>query len=437
MQTKGHPIRVLILAEQANPEWVSVPLVGWHHAAALAPLVDAHLVTHAINRPAIERSFWPKDKVTYISLGMFDALMSWIIKHIFKGQFGTVALTATRIPFYWLFERLAWRELRDRIKRGDFDVVHRLTPVSPVMSSPIVRHCYRYGVPFVLGPVNGGLPWPRGYANALRKEREFLSRFRSLYMLLPFAGSTYNKASAVVAASRNTMDQIKDTLPRGKEQVLYYLPENGIPAARVKTSQRQTPPIPLKAVFVGRLVPYKCADVVLKAAAPLIRAGKLTLVIIGDGPERGFLEAIIRDEKIGHGVSLAGWLPHGETMKCLESMDLLTFPSIREFGGGVVVEGMAVGVVPIVMNYGGPGEIVTDDTGFRLPLSSADQTVLDLRAVLERLVAEPSNVAKLSFAAQARIADHFTWESKARGSLAIYESLLKARSTKASALSPA
>ena len=49
--------RALLIAEAANPEWVSIPLEGWSHSRAIARLCDAHLVTQVRNRDAILSAF--------------------------------------------------------------------------------------------------------------------------------------------------------------------------------------------------------------------------------------------------------------------------------------------------------------------------------------------------------------------------------------------
>ena len=53
---RGAPIRALLIAEAANPEFTSVPLVGWSHARAIAETCDALLVTQVRNREAILRT---------------------------------------------------------------------------------------------------------------------------------------------------------------------------------------------------------------------------------------------------------------------------------------------------------------------------------------------------------------------------------------------
>jgi glycosyltransferase involved in cell wall biosynthesis len=180
----------------------------------------------------------------------------------------------------------------------------------------------------------------------------------------------------------------------------------------------------LRVVFVGRLVPYKGADMVLEAAAPLLRSGALALEIVGDGPQRRELEALAAREHVQGAVTFTGWIDHIRVHECYEKAHVLAFPSIREFGGGVVLEAMALGVVPLVVRYGGPADLVTPETGLLLDLGNRQDIVRQLGDTLRVLIAHPEEIERRSPLARARVLEEFTWKAKARKMHAIYDWVL-------------
>ena len=123
---------------------------------------------------------------------------------------------------------------------------------------------------------------------------------------------------------------------------------------------------------------------------------------------------------IENGVKFTGWLEHTEIRKQLEAADIFVFPSVREFGGGAVLEAMAAAVPPIVVDYGGPAEIVTPATGWTLPIGPRTDIVSALTALLDRLIAKPEEISAKSAAAVRRCFAEFTWAAKARRVLDIY-----------------
>jgi glycosyltransferase involved in cell wall biosynthesis len=420
-------VRVLLIAEACNSEWVSVPLEGWFHSQAIARLTDAHLVTHVRNRESLLRAGL-REGQDFTAIGPTPVErslrgVSRLLGLRVENNRGWTALTALSTLAYYSFERLVWREFGPRLRGGEFDVVHRLTPLSPATPSPIARRCRRSGVPFVVGPLNGGLPWPRGFGRVRVAEGEWLGFVRAAHRLLPGYWSMRANASAIIVGSRNAWSEV----PARYREKAVYIAENAVDPDRFGGEVDEWAGLPLRVGFAGRLVPIKGVDMLLEAAAPLARAGRLCLDLVGDGPEMAALRALAEREGISPTVSFAGWVAHRQLQDRLRRCHVFAFPSIRDFGGGAVLEAMALGLVPIVVDYGGPGELVSPGTGFAVPLGRRDEIVLGLRRVLERLVADPSLIRGLGRQARARVRRSFTWSVKAAQAVEVYRFVLGRR----------
>ncbi len=413
---------VLVIAEHANPEWVSIPLEGWSLTAALARQVPVHLVTQIRNREAIRKAGWIEGRDFTAIDSEAAARTVWALGSALRGgsEKGWTTVTALQSLNNYYFEHLVWRRFSRRLRDGEFDLVHRVTPPSPTVASLMSARCRDVGVPFLLGPLNGGVPWPRQFDATRRKEREWLSYLRPVHKLLPAYRSTRHRSSAILIGSRDTWAQ----MPRACRDRCFYVPENGIDPSRFTVRRTRRAQAPLRTAFVGRLVPYKGADMLLEAAAPLVRGGKLTVTILGDGPQRPELEEFIRREGVGGGVRLAGWVEHTEVQNHLIQADLFVFPSIREFGGAVVLEAMAVGLAPVVVDYGGPAELVTPRTGYLVPLGSRAEIVGRLRAALSALAESPAEIDVKSRCALRRAHELFTWRAKSERVVEVYDWVL-------------
>lgn len=415
---------VLLIAEAANPEWASVPLVGWSFAVAIARATPAHIVTQVRNRDAFVRHGLVEGRdFTAIDSEKVAAPIHAIASRLGgkRGVGWTTTMALNRIAYPY-FERLVWRRFEAELRAGRHALVHRITPLSPTLPSSLAKRCRRANVPFLLGPLNGGLPWPKGYRGVAVQEREFLSFLRGGYKWLPGRHSTLANASRILVGSRATEADI----PARFRDKCIYMPENGLDPQRFAARRQRRAALPLQAVFVGRLVPYKGPDLVLEAVAEFARRGQVQLTIVGDGPMRQGLVAQAEGLGLGAAVRFAGWVPHAQVQSVLAESDLFLFPSVREFGGAAPLEAMAVGVPPVVVDYGGPGEIVDDAIGWRLPLGDRATLIAGLQRVVAAAVADPALIDRKGDAAVANVWPRFDWDQKARAMVAIYRQVLGA-----------
>lgn len=402
-------LRILVLAPDSNPDSLSTSLVGYAHSEALARLHAVTLVAKGCHEEVLRRKPTPFHAIQPISTPWLDHIYNWIIQYFFKGDYGSHLLTALSYPFAVVFEWKAWRFLRPRIMAGEFDVVLRLLPVVPTLPSPFAFFLRQGPIPFVIGPINGGLPWPQGFSQAER-QKEWISNLRNIYRILPFAKSTYRYAAAIIAGSSQTYAEFA-----AYREKMFFVPENGLSQSLFDSAQCRSPfDGRLELIYVGRLVPYKACDLALRGSASLLRQDLARLTIVGDGPERQGLEQLAKTLEIEKAVTFCGWLSHSEAMQRLLNADVLVFPSIREFGGGVVFEALALGVVPVVADFGGPGDIVHPEVGYKVALTNESDMVCQIEKILLELEGDKGLLGRLRQNGMKYAHESLSWDGKAR-----------------------
>ena len=136
--------RVLLIAEMCNPDWVSVPLEGWSLYHALTEVADVHLVTHVRNRENLLKAGVKPEAFTALDTAAVDRPLEKVGEVLRgKANLGWTTFTALGAVSYYLFEALLWQRFGERIEAREYDVVHRLTPISPTTPSLIAALCER------------------------------------------------------------------------------------------------------------------------------------------------------------------------------------------------------------------------------------------------------------------------------------------------------
>lgn len=409
--------RILILADDCNPEWHSLPALVYNYICKVSEYADVVVATQIRNKPNIEAVGMGNAEVVYLDTENIAAPLVKL-SYFLSGD-ANAAMTlkvALGYPSYLAFEWAVWQRFRKEIQSGQFDIIHRVSPMSPTIPSPIARWS---PVPFVIGPLLGGLPWPQQFKQQMQREREWMNHVREAHRWLPFYRATYARAAAILAAYDHTIAD----LPASARDRIINFSEGGVDPDLFPLPERQIKD-KMTVLFVGRLVPFKMPEVVLRsfAASPILRQHRL--VMVGDGPERPRLDRIVEEEGLSECVEFTGSIPQSEVGRLMRESEIFAFPSIREQGGGVLTLAMMSGMACVAVNYGGPATRVAPGCGVKVPLGDVDHLVRSYTQELEALVQNPQRVIELGKAGRRFTESYYAWERKAQKTLEIYNWVL-------------
>ena len=311
-------MRILISALSCNAALGSEALVGFKYAEALA---RRHEVTVVASPPS--------QTPAGATLAPCDA--------------GPCSFNEVSAVALMRFELRQWRLARGLMRREEFDYVHRVTP----SAIQLPTWAWRLGRPLVVGPLIAAERPPASFEEILGRAMSAPKRprwhparvmARLCAEMVGRAGARQEhlaRADRILVGTRAALQRVPERW-RVKCRLVTY---SGVEHEAFVSAEcgRRSAESPMRLLFVGRLVPYKGAELLLRAMAVAIngvaapgdgRAPRMRLDVVGDGDARykEYLMGLCGELGIGNLVNFLPARPRTELLKLYQAAEVFCFP---------------------------------------------------------------------------------------------------------------
>jgi glycosyltransferase involved in cell wall biosynthesis len=226
-------------------------------------------------------------------------------------------------------------------------------------------------------------------------------------------------ADAVITVSAALKDGLTDL---GVDESRITVLRNGVDLGLFRPLDRQATRRRLglegpTLISVGHLIERKGHNFIIEA---MTRLPGFTLLIAGEGPERGALERLIAAQGVGDRVRLLGARPQAELPELYGAADALILASSREGWANVLLEAMACGT-PVVATeiWGNPEVVARPEAGILMTERSAKGVADAVKALFTSRL--PTREATRAYASA------FSWDATTEGQIALFRTVIARR----------
>ena len=372
-------MRLLISAYSCDPTRGGEPSNGWSHAYYNAIKGnEVWCFTHTQGKAGIEARL-AQEPVRNLRI-VYVKLPRWL--NTVKAKSPHIGLYFHYL--YWQYK--AYRAAKEIDQRVDFEMVHHVTYCSLQLGS----FMWKLRKPMLFGPVGGGQTAPPAFKEYFGKDwrSEKLRDFIGFLLLNVFKIATRTLQNADLTLTCNA-DTRAMAQRYGARHIATYseilLPEDLYPQELPARNDHSV----LKVLWVGRILPRKGLLLALEALAQVDKAVPIHLTIIGDGTLGPSVPVWIEQLGLHERVTWLGYQPFAQVKEAYAAHDVFLFCSLRDTSGAQLAEAAAFGLPIVTLDHQGAAEIVTDETGIKVPVTTPAHTSAGISQALTRLQADP------------------------------------------------
>ena len=402
--------KILINSYACCPNMGSEPGMGWNWCVNLARHCELHIITEGEFRPQIEATVPTLEQgrnmhfyynpVTEEVRRMCWNQGDWRFYHYYK---------------QW--QKKTAEMAREICKKEKIDILHQLNMIGFREPGYLWRVSRETGIPFVWGPVDAKERFPMAYAaEAPLKTRVFL-RLKNIITAgqLRYGRRVHQAArtaAVVVSASSNSVESFRRYF--GIESPL--INETGT-YPTTASEGRRADPATFDIVWVGKMDFRKQLGLAIRSVATAFHRD-IRLHIVGSGNVEGYLHEAEK-QGIADLCVIHGSVSHDEVLRLMRSADLFLFTSVAEGTPHVVLEAIGCGLPVLCFDTCGQGDCVTDEVGYKIPLSNPERSAKEFGEKIEYLYRHREVLEEMSRNCRKR-AEELSWENKARKMAAMY-----------------
>jgi glycosyltransferase involved in cell wall biosynthesis len=399
---------ILMTSYDINPYRGSESGTGWHFSIQASRFNKVIAITRNNNKANIEKYITEFDiDESNIKFMYFD--LPYYLRFWKRGARGSAL-------YFYLWQM--FMPLFIKNKKIKFDIAHNVN----FHADAFPTFLWVLGKPTVWGPINHNEKIPKAYV--LSKNTFFKDRLKWLiknfnWKLDPFMLLAKKKCSIIIGGNSSVQKRLNIPNERFKK-LTQVASENQNVKPRDKDDDFFT------VLVVGRFLTIKSFEIAILAFDNFYKnlneqdRKLVKLKIIGEG-ETDLKNIALKLNSRKH-IDFIGWVDKHKMNSFYQKSSIFLFPS-HEGAGMVVVEALGNGLPVVCFDNYGPGELIGDNTGFKIPYTTYDESVNNFATSLMDLFKNKELYAAMSSGARKHFENHYTWDSKGFVLKEIYDSL--------------